>query len=80
MYLRSKETGLPISTSMNEDRIRELEELGFVWALRGSTIEDTDAAVDSTASLVDVTGSGCQALMGAIVVGSDDDGPTDYLV
>lgn len=78
MYMRCKETGLPISTSMNEDRIRELEELGFVWGLRGSAIEETDVAVESAASLVDGTGSGSQALMGAIAVGSDDDGPPDY--
>jgi hypothetical protein len=34
LYQRAKETGIG-STALNEDRIRELEELGFVWALRG---------------------------------------------
>ena len=31
------------TTSMNEDRIRELEELGFVWALRNNSKEGTVA-------------------------------------
>lgn len=34
LYQRAKETGTG-STALNEGRIRELEELGFVWALRG---------------------------------------------
>ena len=34
LYQRAKETGIG-STAFNEDRIRELKELGFVWALRG---------------------------------------------
>jgi hypothetical protein len=39
LFMRSKETGVAVSTttSMNEDRMRELHDLGFVWALRGTT-------------------------------------------
>ena len=37
LFMKSKESGNPIpgASSMNEDRIRQLEEVGFVWALRG---------------------------------------------
>jgi hypothetical protein len=37
MSKRAKETGIAITDvpGMNEDRFRALEELGFVWALRG---------------------------------------------
>jgi len=46
IYMRAKETGADIvgSTSMNENRIRLLEELGFVWALRSGGKEDAAAA------------------------------------
>jgi len=38
LYMKAKEAGKPASTSaMNEDRIEQLEDLGFVWALRGSS-------------------------------------------
>ena len=40
LFMRARETGQSISTNMNDDRIRELEDLGFVWALRGSMPED----------------------------------------
>jgi hypothetical protein len=35
--MKAKETGQPLTgtTAMSEERIRLLEELGFVWALRG---------------------------------------------
>lgn len=38
LYMKSKETGIPVpgAAAMNEDRIAELNELGFAWALRGS--------------------------------------------
>lgn len=38
LYMKAKETGESVSgaTMMNESRIRLLEEIGFVWALRGS--------------------------------------------
>ncbi len=31
---------------MNEDRIRELEELGFVWALRGPHPDESIAVIE----------------------------------
>ena len=36
--MKAKETGQTLTgaAAMNEDRIHELQELGFVWALRGS--------------------------------------------
>jgi len=39
LYQRSKELGTvnPSSAAMSDDRIRQLEELGFVWALRGGS-------------------------------------------
>ena len=38
LYMKAKEAGKPSSNSaMNEDRIAQLEELGFVWALRGGS-------------------------------------------
>lgn len=40
LYMRAKESGLVVATSMNESRVRELEELGFVWALRGGGVQD----------------------------------------
>ncbi len=52
--MRSMETGVPVATNMNEDRIRELEYLGFVWALRGTAQEETFAPVES-ASTVDLS-------------------------
>ncbi|KAG7356875.1 helicase domain protein [Nitzschia inconspicua] len=38
LYMKAKETGevLPGAAAMNETRIRLLEELGFIWALRGT--------------------------------------------
>jgi len=38
LYMKAKETGESVSgaAAMNESRIRILEELGFVWALRGN--------------------------------------------
>lgn len=37
LYMKAKEKGqkVPGTSAMNEDRIRQLEEIGFVWALRG---------------------------------------------
>jgi hypothetical protein len=37
MYLKAQESGQQLSgaSAMNEERIRQLEELEFVWALRG---------------------------------------------
>jgi hypothetical protein len=37
LYMKAKESGQPLSgmSAMNEERIRQLEELGFAWALRG---------------------------------------------
>jgi hypothetical protein len=42
LFMRAKETGADIAsaTSMNENRINLLEELGFVWALRTGPKED----------------------------------------
>ena len=42
LYMKAKETGADIAgaTSMNENRIRLLEDLGFVWALRTGPKED----------------------------------------
>jgi hypothetical protein len=42
--MKAKETGenvTDVATTINEDRIRILEELGFVWALRGNRDEST---------------------------------------
>jgi hypothetical protein len=38
LFLKAKEKGtlVPGATAMNETRIKLLEELGFVWALRGN--------------------------------------------
>jgi hypothetical protein len=35
--MRGKETGQAVAgtTAMNDDRVHELEEMGFIWALRG---------------------------------------------
>lgn len=49
-FMRARETGQMISTNMNEDRIRELEDLGFVWALRGNIPEDAIAAAEAAAA------------------------------
>jgi len=54
LFMRSKETGVPVTTSMNEDRIRELEELGFVWALRGSIPDEAVAAAEAAATAVEI--------------------------
>jgi hypothetical protein len=37
LYMKAKESGQPLSgmSAMNEERIRQLGELDFVWALRG---------------------------------------------
>jgi len=37
LYLKAKESGEQSSgaSAMNEERIQQLEELGFVWSLRG---------------------------------------------
>jgi hypothetical protein len=37
LYMKAKESGQPLSgmSAMNEERIRQLEELNFAWALRG---------------------------------------------
>lgn len=37
LYIKARESGqrIPGSSGMNEERIRQLGELGFVWALRG---------------------------------------------
>ena len=40
LYMKAKETGASLNTPMNEDRIRQLEDLGFVWALRGGSGKD----------------------------------------
>eukprot|EP00339_Tiarina_fusa_P008798 CAMPEP_0117025770 /NCGR_PEP_ID=MMETSP0472-20121206/19007_1 /TAXON_ID=693140 ORGANISM="Tiarina fusus, Strain LIS" /NCGR_SAMPLE_ID=MMETSP0472 /ASSEMBLY_ACC=CAM_ASM_000603 /LENGTH=877 /DNA_ID=CAMNT_0004732585 /DNA_START=316 /DNA_END=2949 /DNA_ORIENTATION=- len=56
LYMKSKETGTPPSgsTAMNDERIRELEELGFVWALRNTKEETASmAAVAAVAPVED---------------------------
>lgn len=59
LFMRARETGQSISTNMNDDRIRELEDLGFVWALRGSMPEDAAfAAAVEIADQVAVAASG----------------------
>jgi hypothetical protein len=42
--MKAKETGIPLSSpsAMTEERISQLEELGFVWALRGDAKRDAD--------------------------------------
>jgi hypothetical protein len=52
LYMKSKETGMPPSgsTAMNEDRIRELGELGFVWALRNTKEETASLAAAAAAT------------------------------
>eukprot|EP00429_Kryptoperidinium_foliaceum_P036643 CAMPEP_0176178096 /NCGR_PEP_ID=MMETSP0120_2-20121206/91256_1 /TAXON_ID=160619 /ORGANISM="Kryptoperidinium foliaceum, Strain CCMP 1326" /LENGTH=1067 /DNA_ID=CAMNT_0017516245 /DNA_START=166 /DNA_END=3371 /DNA_ORIENTATION=+ len=55
LYMRAKEAGAPVSTNMNEDRIRELEELGFVWNLRGPpSVVDEVAAAEAAATAVEI--------------------------
>ena len=39
---------------MNEDRIRELEDMGFVWALRGNIPDETVAAAEAAATAVEI--------------------------
>ena len=60
LHKRAKETGITVNgaTAMNEERIRELEELGFVWALRGGEgklIDESPAAAASTVGDVSST-------------------------
>ena len=74
LYMRSKETGVPVSTNMNEDRLRELEELGFVWALRG-TVPDDVAAADAAATAVELADQVAVRAAAAASVGHD---PTGY--
>jgi hypothetical protein len=54
LFMRARETGQSVSTNMNDDRIRELEDLGFVWALRGSMPEDAIAAAEAAAAAVEI--------------------------
>jgi hypothetical protein len=52
LFIKAKESGqkMPGSAGMNEERIKQLEGMGFVWALRtqegihkdGSVLEDTE--------------------------------------
>jgi hypothetical protein len=52
LYIKAKDSGqkMPGSSGMNEERIKQLEGMGFVWALRtqegirkdGSMLEDTE--------------------------------------
>lgn len=52
LYIKARESGqkIPGSSGMNDERIRQLEDLGFVWALRGQEgsrredgmLQDTD--------------------------------------
>lgn len=39
---------------MNKDRIRDLEELGFVWALRTTLPDETVAAAEAAAAAVEI--------------------------
>lgn len=59
LYMQAKETGVAVSTSMNEERIATLEELGFVWALRGSVQDDNIVA--ATANPVELADSAAVA-------------------
>lgn len=47
LYMKARETGTEISgpTAMNEIRIKELEGLGFVWALRSVGKDDSEAFI-----------------------------------
>jgi Helicase associated domain len=54
LYVRAAETGQVANTNMNDDRVRELEDLGFVWALRGSIAEDAGAAAEAAAAAVEI--------------------------
>ena len=49
LFQRAKEIGQLVtgSAAMNEDRIHELEELGFVWALRGGEGKRDESSEDS---------------------------------
>ena len=51
----------PTTASMNEDRIRELEELGFVWALRNNSKEETTVTANPTEADY-IAAAGCAAL------------------
>jgi hypothetical protein len=75
LYMRSKETGVPVSTSMNDDRIRELEDLGFVWALRGSLPDETAAAADAAATAVEIADQVAVRVAAAAAAGHE---PTGY--
>lgn len=48
LYMKAKETGADVAGAMsiNESRIKELDELGFVWALRGVGKENSVSLAD----------------------------------
>ena len=50
LFQKAKESGQPLTgaTAMNEERIRQLEELGFVWALRGTEGNRKDSALNTS--------------------------------
>jgi hypothetical protein len=59
VYMKTKENGDCSVSGMNEDRIHELEELGFAWGVRGvggrptnaSPIEEVVAAAEAAAAV-----------------------------
>jgi hypothetical protein len=71
--MRAKETGTTVtgSTAMNEERIRELEELGFVWALRGGEGRKDEAPLEEAAAAAEAA---------AAVEAADEVGAIDHYV
>jgi hypothetical protein len=57
LYMKAKEGGNPTVSSMNEDRVRALEALGFTWGLRNgrttgpSSMEEVVAAAEAAAAV-----------------------------
>lgn len=47
LYTKNKEEGKPTGyTAMTEDRIQQLEEIGFIWALRSGDKKDSSDQID----------------------------------
>ena len=62
IYMRGKETEEFTSTSMNEDRIGELERLGFVWVLRnGRAATREDGPMDEAVAAAEAAAAAVEA-------------------
>ena len=66
VYMKAKEDGTFANTAMNDERILELEQLGFAWGLRSGragargdlpTMEDAVAAAEAAVAAVEAAGS-----------------------